>query len=271
MIGSTARAARCRSPSSTSPTPCVDCGEEGCCRSPSTRIPEEPPLLRLLHEQRPATRRSSSSAALQAALRGESRPGRGAAVLYIPHPVNGNHNGGQIQFGPDGFLFIAPATAGPGRPAEQRTGTRRACSASSSGSILCHRARQEEGRKQGEGAGRKRLRRRPYGIPRDNPFVGGAGLDEVYALGLRNPFRFSFDSPPGRSRSATSGRGCREEINYLSRGSLRGANFGWSRFEGTSVFNSSRVPPVATFPIHEYDNLGAGPCARRSVASRALR
>ena len=188
------------------------------------------------------------------------------SVLYIPHPVNGNHNGGQIQFGPDGFLYIAPGDGGSGGDPPNN--------AQNPESLLGKLLRIDPTRQRSAKQLRKlkpkkrrrirkrlivRKRRTPYGIPRANPFARGAGLDEVYALGLRNPFRFSFDAIGAGITIGDVGQGCREEINYLSRGSLRGANFGWSGYEGTRVFNAARIPPVATFPIHEYDNAGAGP------------
>ena len=94
----------------------------------------------------------------------------------------------------------------------------------------------------------------PTASPKDNPFVGEPGRNEVYSVGLRNPFRFSFDALTGALAIGDVGQGCIEEVDYLPRGAARGANFGWSRFEGTYLFNSSRPAPGAVFPIHQYDN-----------------
>ena len=97
---------------------------------------------------------------------------------------------------------------------------------------------------------------KPYGTPSGNPFAQGAGRNEVYALGLRNPFRFSFDALTGAITIGDVGQGCREEIDYRGPGGALGANFGWSRYEGTRLSNGGRPAPGAIFPIHEYDNSG---------------
>ena len=107
--------------------------------------------------------------------------------------------------------------------------------------------------------GKFRRKSRPYSLPRSNPFAGGAGLDEVYALGLRNPFRFTFDSATGAIAIGDVGQGCREELNFRLSGGARGVNFGWSGYEGTRVHNASRVVPGTVFPIVEYDNSNAAP------------
>jgi len=186
-------------------------------------------------------------------------------VLYIPHPVNGNHNGGQLQFGPDGFLYIGPGDGGaggdpPNNAQNLQTGLGKLLRIDPTKQRTAKQLKKLKKKK------RKRIRKRvlvkkrggPYGIPRTNPFVGRAGLDEIYALGLRNPFRFSFDSLSGAIAIGDVGQGCREEIDYLTPSSLRGANFGWSGYEGSRVFNAARVTPGVVFPIHEYDNAGAG-------------
>jgi glucose/arabinose dehydrogenase len=103
----------------------------------------------------------------------------------------------------------------------------------------------------------------PYSVPSDNPYVGTDGADEVYAYGLRNPWRFSFDSATGALSIADVGQAAVEEVNFLSRDAARGANFGWPQFEGDQPFDPTRPgadPP--TFPIHTYPSAtGSGNCS----------
>ena len=94
---------------------------------------------------------------------------------------------------------------------------------------------------------------RPYGIPPDNPFVGRAGArPEVYSYGLRNPWRFSFDRENGALTIADVGQNSLEEVDYAPAGEARGANFGWSAFEGTERFNEDQEAPGAVRPILTY-------------------
>ncbi|MGH2984174.1 MAG: PQQ-dependent sugar dehydrogenase [Solirubrobacterales bacterium] len=174
-------------------------------------------------------------------------PGSQRQVLLIPHPVNTNHNGGQLQFGPDGFLYIGTGDGGGSgdRPDNaQNTNTLL-------GKILRIDPRAQGGQ--------------PYGSPASNPFAAGAGRDEVYAYGLRNPFRFSFDllSKPGEPRIAIGdvGQDRFEEIDYETLAGARGANFGWNDFEGFAPFDGAHPPtPAALRPIKVY-SLGGGACA----------
>jgi hypothetical protein len=177
----------------------------------------------------------------------------GRQVLYIPHPVNANHNGGTIAFGPDGYLYIAPGEAGNGVNAQDdesllgkmlRIDPRKTCVDFVKKSKRCAKSGW-----------------RPYGIPKSNPFVGLPGRDEIYAKGFRNPFRFSFDSLTGAISIGDVGQSCREEIDYRLAGNARGVNFGWPRFEGTRLNQSGQDAPNAVFPIYEYDNTnGAASC-----------
>jgi len=192
-----------------------------------------------------------------------ANPGTARQILYLAHPLFGNHNGGQLQFGAGGLLFIGPGDGGAGGDPPNN--------AQNPFSLLGKLLRidplppggKAKGGKKGKGKkGRAAKARRPYGIPRDNPFVGRPGRDEIYSLGLRNPYRFTFDSRTGAISIGDVGQGCREEINFRGPGGARGANFGWSRFEGTFLFNPSRSATGAIFPILEYDNSDAAPsCA----------
>jgi glucose/arabinose dehydrogenase len=161
-------------------------------------------------------------------------------VIEIPHP-NSNHNGGQLQFGPDKLLYLATGDGGgqgdPGDNAQDRN------------SLLGKLLRIKPKRKRG------------YRVPKSNPFVGEAGRDEIYALGFRNPFRFSFDARNGHISIGDVGGGAREEIDHETLASAKGANFGWDCREGNvSGPNPSPACPANGFtePIHTYARLPGG-------------
>ena len=156
-------------------------------------------------------------------------------VLTIPHPLS-NHNGGQLQFGPDGYLYIGTGDGG-GANDPDRAGQRLDTLL---GKIL---------RIIPVGA--------PYAVPADNPFVGVPGArGEIWSYGLRNPWRFSFDRQTGDLVVADVGQGTWEEIDFVpaAAGRGRGANFGWSCWEGREVFGNcptlptNHVPPVWQYP-----------------------
>jgi glucose/arabinose dehydrogenase len=178
-------------------------------------------------------------------------------VLYLPHPVAGNHNGGQLQFGPKDLLYISTGDGG-------LSGERRNNAQDTSvllGKLLRINPVPKPMRKKGARKRRRSRRsavasakRRPYRIPKGNPFVGRPGRDEIYSLGLRNPFRFSFDAAKGRIDIGDVGQNCMEEIDFRNPGHAWGANFGWPRFEGTVLFRVDRAAPGAIPPIHQYNN-----------------
>ena len=151
-------------------------------------------------------------------------------VLSIPHPES-NHNGGQLEFGPDGLLYIGVGDGGSeGDPNRygQNLGVLY-------GKILRIDPRASGGN--------------PYTVPDDNPFVGRSGAKpEIYAYGLRNPWRFSFDRSTSALVIGDVGQDKIEEIDYEPKGAAKGANFGWSVFEGRSPYNPGSapgaVPPV---------------------------
>ena len=158
-------------------------------------------------------------------------------VIVIRHPGFPNHNGGQLQFGPDGKLYIGTGDGGgAGDPREN----------AQSKSVLLGKLLR---------INPHRHRSRPYKSPRGNPYVGRPGQNEIYARGLRNPFRFAFDR--GRIALTDVGQDRWEEVNYETHRSLRGANFGWDRFEGDHRFDyagdneASRAPGYQR-PIFEY-------------------
>lgn len=178
-------------------------------------------------------------------------------VIEIEHPDEAsNHNGGQIQFGPDKNLYIAPGDGGSTPAAAQDINNLRGKLLRIDPTVRCavKKVKTRKGTK-------KRCGRilGPYKIPKGNPFAGRAGLDEILALGLRNPYRFSFDRAGGALTIGDVGGGLREEVDYRPAGAIAGTNFGWPRFEGT--VNTGGGPPVsgAVPPIFEYDH-SAGRC-----------
>ena len=168
-------------------------------------------------------------------------------VLTINHPGQSNHNGGQLQFGPDGFLYIGSGDGGGGGDPDD--------SAQDNSSLLGKVLRIDPRPGGGD----------PYSSPGSNPFVGDPGRDEIYALGLRNPFRFSFDlvSPKGpHIVIGDVGQDRFEEIDYETVAGARGANFGWNDFEGNAAFGGASPPAPSRHdrPIKVY-SLGGGACA----------
>ena len=99
-----------------------------------------------------------------------------------------------------------------------------------------------------------------YLTPKSNPFDGSRGRDEIYALGLRNPYRFSFDSRSGDIFIGDVGQDSWEEIDHVSRRRLGGSNFGWDLLEGTHDFDGHHAPAHYRPPALEYSSRGAG-CA----------
>ena len=148
-----------------------------------------------------------------------------------------NHNGGLLLFGPDGLLYIGTGDGGGGGDLHGPRGN-----AQNLGSLLGKILRIDPRRSGG----------RPYSVPRDNPFVGRAGArGEIYAYGLRNPWRFSFDR---RTRDLTIGdvgQNAWEEIDFVprGRGAGRGANFGWRLFEGRARYTPGESAPGHVDPV----------------------
>ncbi|MFN2611742.1 MAG: sorbosone dehydrogenase family protein [Solirubrobacterales bacterium] len=160
------------------------------------------------------------------------------------HGERTQHNGGELQFGPDGLLYIG---LGDGGPVEKPFVSNRAQQrASLLGKIL----RVDPAHPSGTN---------PYTIPKDNPFLGNPGeRGEIYSYGLRNPYRFSFDSATGALAIGDVGAAAHEEIDYVDKGKGRGANFGWPHYEGDALFRKDYpLDPGGpggplTKPIHTY-------------------
>jgi glucose/arabinose dehydrogenase len=140
----------------------------------------------------------------------------GTIVLAIDD-FTASHNGGMIEFGPDGYLYIGTGDGG-GQGDPQRNGQ-------NPGALLGKILRIDVDH---PAAGK------PYGIPADNPFAAGGGAPEVFVRGLRNPWRWSFDRATGDLWIGDVGEAQVEELDVLPAGAQRGANLGWSAYEGTS-------------------------------------
>ena len=151
-------------------------------------------------------------------------PAARAVLLTIPHPVNANHNGGQLQFGPDGYLYIGTGDGGSANDPP--------CNAQRDEVLLGKLLRIDVDQNANSSPF--------YGIPPDNPFAEPGGVrDEIWAKGLRNPWRFSFDRSTGDLWIGDVGQGEREEIDFQPRSSRGGENYGWKLMEGTRCGDGS--------------------------------
>ena len=173
-------------------------------------------------------------------------PASALILMEIDQPF-ANHNGGQLQFGPDGYLYIGMGDGGsagdPGNRAQDLT--------KPLGKIL--RIDVNGGGVPADCGGGSN-----YTIPADNPFVDGPGgsCDEVWQYGLRNPWRFSFDRLTGDLFIADVGQDTWEEIDFAPAGSTGGENWGWRCYEGNHPFNTQgcALPANYDFPIFEYSH-----------------
>jgi glucose/arabinose dehydrogenase len=156
-------------------------------------------------------------------------------LLQVDQPFP-NHNGGQVTFGPDGFLYLGLGDGGSAGDPHKNGQSLNALL----GKIL---------RIDVSGGGPT------YKIPADNPFASGGGKPEIWAYGLRNPWRFSFDRATGDLYIADVGQDTYEEIDYQPAGSKGGANFGWNFREAAHPFRG--VPPdtvTLVDPVFEYSH-----------------
>lgn len=158
-------------------------------------------------------------------------------ILSQSQPFS-NHNGGMIAFGPDGMLYLGFGDGGSANDpfnAGQNTDNWL-------GAML---------RLDVSGA-------TGYMVPADNPFVYAPGLDEIWAYGLRNPWRFSFDRASGDLWIADVGQNLEEEVNWVSAASTGGENYGWQVYEGNQVHDATEAEPTdrltMTFPVATYQH-----------------
>ncbi len=172
-----------------------------------------------------------------------------AILLTIPHPINANHNGGQLQFGPDGYLYIGTGDGGSGNDPP--------CNAQNDAVALGKMLRIDVDQNVGVSPF--------YGIPASNPFAGSPFPRNLFwAKGLRNPFRFSFDRATGDFWIGDVGQSAREEVDFQPQSSAGGQNYGWKVMEGSicgadGSNGCSPVPPICgdpsyTLPVYEYDH-----------------
>jgi glucose/arabinose dehydrogenase len=160
------------------------------------------------------------------------------AVITIQHRANSNHNGGLLLFGLDGMLYLGTGDGGGAGDVPNNAQNIDVLL----GKIL-----------------RLNVATLPYTIPAGNPFAGQAGADEIWAYGLRNPWRYAFDVPPDGTPPklyiADVGQGAREEVDVVD-ASAPGRNYGWRTMEGTQCYNPSTGCNQSglTLPILDYDH-----------------
>lgn len=168
-------------------------------------------------------------------------------LLTIIQPYD-NHNGGALKFGPDGYLYISSGDGGDGGdPLDLGQDT-----STPLGKILRIDVNNGPGTDPDYTLGDN------YTVPASNPLADGPGgnLDEIWALGLRNPWRFSFDRLTGDMWIGDVGQGQLEEIDFEAAGSPGGLNYGWRCYEGSQAYNTTDCGPASsyTFPVYEYNH-----------------
>jgi glucose/arabinose dehydrogenase len=164
-------------------------------------------------------------------------------VLFQRQPES-NHNGGLVIFGPDKLMYVGLGDGGGG---DDRHGSRG--NGQSLGTLLGKILRIDP----------RASRGRAYTVPRDNPFVGrGGARDEIYAYGLRNPWRFSFDRANGDIAIGDVGQNQVEEVDFARRGRARSVNYGWRVFEGRRRNYPGEDAPGAVPPVLTYSHGGGG-------------
>jgi glucose/arabinose dehydrogenase len=162
-------------------------------------------------------------------------------VITIPHGNAGNHYGGTVRFGPGGRLFLATGDGGGGGDQFHNAFD----TTKPLGKLLRIDPLPKDPSEPG------------HRVPTSNPYVGGPGLDEVWAYGLRNPFRFTFDEQLHAIAIGDVGQGAREEVDIIGIDDARGANFGWPQFEADLPYDSDPAhwgADTPKSPAFAYDN-----------------
>jgi len=160
-------------------------------------------------------------------------PSSAQTIISIPHSFT-NHNGGQVGFGPDGYLYLAPGDGGTGGANGQDT------------TVLLGKVLRIDVNATS-----------PYVVPATNPFVGRLpARPEIWAYGLRNPWRFSFDRLTGDLYVADAGESAWEEVDFQFAGNSGGQDYGWNIMEGAHCFNPPTGCATAglTLPVFEYSH-----------------
>lgn len=192
----------------------------------------------------------------------QADPASARLILTFSQPQS-NHNGGWMDFGPDGFLYIASGDGGGGNDTgtghTAGTGNAQDITANLLGKILRIDVDRDDFPADPN---------RNYGNPATNPFVDTTGDDEIWAWGLRNPWRCGFDRQTGDLYIGDVGQGAREEINFQSHLNGGGRNYGWRLREGTIATPTMDIggaaPPGAIEPVYDYTH-GTGPLQGRAV------
>ena len=168
-------------------------------------------------------------------------PNSAMQVIFIDQ-TQGNHNGGCIKFGPDGYLYIGMGDGGGAGDQPNNS--------QNTNLLLGKMLRLDV---DGEV---------PYAIPADNPFVGNADVrDEIWAIGLRNPWRFSFDRETGDMWIGDVGQNAYEEIDFQPADSPGGENYGWRCYEADTPYNLSGCNGEYVFPAYTIPQTPGGPCS----------
>jgi glucose/arabinose dehydrogenase len=173
----------------------------------------------------------------------------GTILMTIDQPYS-NHNGGTLIFGPDGYLYIGMGDGGSGGDPEGYAQNMTINPSFPSRIFLGKMLRIDVGTTAGS----------TYTIPSTNPYIGQTGKEEIWARGLRNPWKFSFDKTNGDLWIADVGQDAVEEINKIASPLPNtGLNFGWRCYEGNAAYLTSGCEPMntMTFPLAQYNNAGS--------------
>jgi glucose/arabinose dehydrogenase len=172
-------------------------------------------------------------------------PASAQIIMTIAHPTNNNHNGGNLNFGPnDGYLYIGTGDGGGAGDVPNNA---------QNINILLGKLLRVDVNKDDFPSDTSKN----YAIPSDNPYAGAtAGADEIWALGLRNPWRYEFDRLTKDMIIGDVGQGAHEEVDFVPSGTGRGNNYGWRCYEGLSSYNTAGCAPQSSYvsPITDYDH-----------------